>query len=291
MKGVSLAHLASANPESANLLAPGCRLSVDWREAASDRTLDGIILATPPATHLAMALVAIESGIPVLVEKPMTLSVKDARTLVDRARQSDVLVMVGHTHLFSSAFRQLKSRASSLGSLQSTRSVGSNWGPFRPDASVLWDWGPHDVAMCIDLFRTPPLSVEAKRAAVVKSGESTGEAIEITLGFDAGARAEVRVSNVDERKRRCFEATYSGGTLVYNDLAHDKLVFRRTPSSPAEAVPLDDSLPLTNVVSEFCGCIASGEDPSGSLDLGLQVVQILADCEVKLESASVRPAA
>ena len=155
---------------------------------------------------------------------------------------------------------------------------------------MLWDWGPHDVAMCLDLFRTPPLSVEAKRAAVVESREGIGEAIDITLGFGAARRSEIRVSNVDERKRRWFEATCSGGTLVYDDLASAKLVLR-AGSAPAEAVALDDSLPLTNVVSEFCRCIASGEDASDSLQLGLQVVQVLADCEAKLEAATARPAA
>lgn len=288
MEGVRLAHLASTNPESAKLVPPDCRLSSDWHTATADQTLDGIILATPPATHVEMALRAIASGIPVLVEKPMTLSVDDAHALVDQAHRSGVLVMVDHTHLFSAAFRELKSRGASLGNLVRTRSAGGNWGPFRPDTPVLWDWGPHDIAMCLELFCTAPLRVEAKRVAVRKSGEGTGEAIEITLDFGARGRANIRASNVEHCKERYFEATYTGGTLVYDDLSADKLVFKPTPSSPAEVVPLDGSLPLTNVVSEFCRCIRSGEASSASLDLGLQVVQILGTCQARLDAASAR---
>jgi predicted dehydrogenase len=291
MEGVRLAHLASSNPESATLVPADCRLSADWHAVTADPTLDGIILATPPATHAEMALRAIARGIPVLVEKPMTLSVDEARALVDQAHRSRVLVMVDHTHLFSAAFRELKSRGASLGDLVRTRSAGGNWGPFRPDTPVLWDWGPHDIAMCLELFCAAPLRVEAKRAAVRKSGEGTGEAIEIRLDFGARGHAEIRVSNVDDRKQRYFEATYTGGTLVYDDLSADKLVLKPTPTSPAEVVPLNGSLPLTNVVSEFCRCITSGEDSSASLELGLQVVQILGTCQARLDAASARPAA
>lgn len=288
MEGVRLGHLASTNPESASLVPPDCRLSSDWQAVTADQTLAGIILATPPATHAEMALRSIASGIPVLVEKPMTLSVDDAHALVDQAHRSGVLVMVDHTHLFSAAFRELKSRGASLGRLVRTRSAGGNWGPFRPDTPVLWDWGPHDVAMCLELFCAAPLRVEAKRAAARRSGEGTGEAIEITLDFGVGGDAGIRISNVDDCKRRYFEATYTGGTLVYDDLSADKLVFKPTPSSRAEVVPLEGSLPLTNVVSEFCQCIKSGKDSGVSLQLGLQVVQILGTCQAQLERPAGR---
>ncbi|MCC6611325.1 MAG: Gfo/Idh/MocA family oxidoreductase [Burkholderiales bacterium] len=290
MENVRLVHLASTNPESASLVRPDCRLSRDWHELTTDKTLDGIILATPPATHAEMALEAIARGIPVLVEKPMTLSVNDAHAVVEQARRAGVLVMVDHTHLFSCAFRTLEARGASLGDLSRTRSSGGNWGPFRRDTPVLWDWGPHDVAMCLALFGATPLRVEARRASVAQSGEGTGEAIEIELGFGARRSAEIRISNIEDRKRRHIEATYTGGTLVYDDLAVHKLTFMRSPSSGTEVVPLDTSLPLTNVVSEFCRRIESGESSNPSLDLGLQVVEILVACEMQLVAANVRQA-
>src|SRR3990172_2252392 len=88
---VRLAHLASTNPESRKLAPEECLVTPRWREVAENRDLDGVILATPPAMHLEMALTAIRAGIAVLVEKPMTLSLIDARTLVDAAATHDVL--------------------------------------------------------------------------------------------------------------------------------------------------------------------------------------------------------
>lgn len=290
MDGVRLAHLVSGNPESATLVPSDCRLSSDWRVATTDRTLDGIILATPPVMHLEMALAAIANGIPVLVEKPMTLSADDARTLVDRAGRERVLVMVGHTHLYSAAFRELKSRGALLGDLLHTRSAGGNWGPFRPDTPVLWDWGPHDVAMCLDLFDAAPTRVDARRVVVEESERARGETIEIALDFEEGRQAQIRVSNLERTKQRCFEATFAGGTLVYDDLAAEKLVYRAAPGAAGQALPLDASMPLTNELSEFCRLVTSGQRTDPSLELGLRVVQVLASCQSRLDLAEAAEA-
>jgi predicted dehydrogenase len=286
MNGVELAHLASSNPKSADLIPATCRLSSDWREVAGDGTLDGVIIATPPATHLEIAVTAIGNGIPVLVEKPMTLSVDDAQSLIDKTWRAKVPVMVGHTHLFSSAFRRLKERGASLKGLLHTRSVGSNWGPFRPDTPVLWDWGPHDVAMCLELFGDPPRTVEVGRVGALKFGKANGEAIDIRLDFGTKRHADIQVSNISDRKQRYFEASYSDGVLAYDDLADSKLLFRASPASPAEVIPVDGSLPLTNVVTAFCERIRSGELSTDGLELGLRVVEVLADCQAKLDTAN-----
>lgn len=103
--GVQLAHLASGNPESKQLVQAGCRVTPNSRKVVEDRALGGVILATPPATHPEMALAAIRAGVPVLIEKPMALSLQDARAVVGEAESRGVLAMVGHTHLYSNAFR------------------------------------------------------------------------------------------------------------------------------------------------------------------------------------------
>lgn len=288
LQDVHLAHLVSSNPESAALVPGGCRLSPDWRAATADPTLDGIILATPPSTHTEMALAAIANGTPVLIEKPMTLSVEEANSLVDQSNRAGVLVMVGHTHLYGAAFRELKSRSAALGELIQIRSSGGSWGPFRSDTPVLWDWGPHDVAMCLELFSAMPARVESKRVAFEKTSAGTGEAIEITLYFEPGGQAQVRLSNLEQRKQRYLEAKFSGGVLIYDDLASKKLVFRSHQDVMEQEIPLDGSLPLANEVREFCRLIGSRARADHSLDLGFKVVQVLAACQSRLDSADAR---
>jgi len=285
MPGISLAHLVSRNPESVSLVPLGCKVTPHWRDMLEDTSLDGVIIATPPETHSEIAIGAIQAGIPVLIEKPMTVSLPDAQNIVKEAADCGVLTMIGHTHLFSAAFRKLKMKGHALGRLKNIRSAGGAWGPFRPDTPPLWDWAPHDVAMSIELSGSYPLHIEAKRTGWIQKSQGAGEAISIILGFESGASAEIHISNIQRHKQRVFEATYEGGSLIYDDLADNKLVFKGSSGSMAEPVAIDQSPPLTNLVAEFCHAIGEGHRSNQSLHLGLQVVEVLAECQ-KLLNAS-----
>ena len=279
---LSLARVASRNPLTRLLVPEGCDVTPFWEEVTSGHRLDGVIITTPPHLHGTMAKAAIHASLPVLVEKPFTLSLGEAGEVAAMARQEGVLVMVGHTHLFSSAYHTLKARASALGRLMEIRSVGSSWGPFRPDTPVLWDYGPHDVAMCVDLVAGFPIEIEATcvRREVREAG--AGEEIKIVLRFANHVRAEIMVSNVNPVKERRFEAHYDGGTLIYDDLAEDKLVLQDRSGQEQRRMPIDASRPLTNLIREFSGSIAAGEKEHSSLKLALQVVDILEKCQASL---------
>ena len=281
MDGVRITHLASRNPACREWVAADCAITAHWSEVAQNPDLDGVIVATPPGTHLQLALAAIHAGRPVLVEKPMTLSTDEAQQLVKAASEGDVLTMVDHTHLFSAAYQTLKRIGADLGPLCAVRSIGCNWGPFRPDTPALWDWGPHDVAMCVDLFGGPPQRVAATRLSQLAQPHALGESIHIALEYPA-ATAHIEIGNLASRKQRLFEARYARGILVYDDLAPDKLTCRVHGDANARPVVLDRTLPLTNVVTAFCEAIASPERGRPSLQLALQVTEILAACEAQL---------
>lgn len=282
MPRIKLDHLASSNTESASLIPKGCRITQDWRDVAGDQSLDGIIIATPPALHAQMAGMAIRVGIPVLIEKPMTLSLSEARRLVEVAEASSCLVFIGHTHLFSSAFRELKQSAAGLGRLKHIHSHGGNWGPYRPDTPMLWDWAPHDIAMCLKLVGTDPIEVNVKRTAITALPGGDGETVEMELVFPNGVQADIRVSNIDQEKSRYFEAQFDRGTLLYDDLSTDKLCIHASPEEMLTPVSLDSTMPLTNLVAEFCNYISSGYNQHESLNLGLRVIEVIHNSQQKL---------
>jgi len=286
LPGAELACLASSNPESASLVPPGCRLAANWRALLEGGTRpDGVIIATPPGTHLEIAAGLIKAGIPVLVEKPLTLSLPEAEELFKEAGKSGVLAMVGHTHLYSAAFRGLKNKGLALGRLERIRSAGGAWGPFRPDTPPLWDWAPHDISMAIALEGSAPVSVEARRTGQLEQPPGKGEAVAIKLQFGSGVFSEIQVSNIQERKQRLFEAVYEGGSLTYDDLAPEKLVYRPAAGAAPEPVAIESSMPLANLVAEFCRAIGEGRRSDPSLLLGVQVVKALSECQKALDAA------
>ncbi len=275
LDGVRLARLASRNSASRELVGPECEISADWRRLVDAGDLDGIIIATPPSLHAQMTLAAVAAGIPVLVEKPLTLGLGEAIALRDKARARDGLVMVGHTHLFHPAFEELKLQAPRLGAIRAIESEAGAFGPYRADVPVLWDWGPHDVAMCLELLRSSPREVHASREAHEPVGGAEAETVRIELAFDGGLQARIRISNMIEKTRR-FAARCDAGTLVYDDLAQDKLVLVR--DGKPMPIEVSSELPLLRVVKAFAAAISAGKDHTASLELGVEVVAVLERC-------------
>ncbi|MBI3939082.1 MAG: Gfo/Idh/MocA family oxidoreductase [Betaproteobacteria bacterium] len=287
LDGVVLAAVASRNPETVTLVAPGCALYRDWRELVAARDIDGVLVATPPALHAAMARAAIEAGLAVLVEKPLTLSLREARELMQVAAQRRATVLVDHTHLYHPAFEALKARVRDLGGLRALSSVAGNRGPYRADAPVLWDWGAHDVAMCLDLTGAKPAAVGARRLASQAAGAARGELIGLDLEFPGALRALIRIGNVIDR-RRWFAAFCDNAVLVYDGVAAHRLA-QYPPQAvgdelrgPATAIAVADELPLTRVVRAFADAVAARRCDLGSLELGVEVVEVLSRAEAAL---------
>jgi UDP-N-acetylglucosamine 3-dehydrogenase len=84
------------------------RLYRDWTELIEDRRVDAVLIATPGNSHRLLAAAALDNRRHVLVEKPFALTVADAEALVQKARDSSVVSMVGFNYRFHPLARQLK---------------------------------------------------------------------------------------------------------------------------------------------------------------------------------------
>jgi predicted dehydrogenase len=282
LDGVRLTRLASRNPASRELVGPECKISADWRHVVESGDLEGIIIATPPSLHAEMTIAAVAAGIPVLVEKPLTLGLAEAVTLREQVRTRKGRVMVDHTHLFHPAFEELKRQVAALGMIREIEAEAGNQGPYREDVPVLWDWGPHDVAMCLDLLGEPPREARGMREELGNRGTAVTETIQLELEFSSGARARIRISNMMEKTRR-FSVRCEAGVLVYDDIARNKLMLHRDGRDGPINVSAEP--PLSRVVEAFVAGISAGNDTTGSLDLAVNVVAVLERCARTLATA------
>ncbi len=276
---VALVALASTNTASRELVSGETRLFNDWRAMLDAGGLDGVIVATPPATHAEIAGAALSAGFPVLIEKPLTINPAEATTLRRQADRSGLPVLVDHIHLFSPAFRRLKALAQDLGPIRAIHGIAGNRGPYRVDTPVLWDWGPHDVAMCLDLLNALPDTANATRLErrPVEGGEA--ECLLLDLRFGA-ISADLVIGTTMDKVRR-FEVECAGGILVYDDLADDKLTQNGSPIEVDRAQPLDVAL------AEFAAAIRSRSTRPEDLAMAVSVVEILARCEARLGTADL----
>lgn len=282
VKGATLAGVASSNPETRSLVPAGCLVTPDWRSLIAQQGVDAVIVATPPALHHEMAAAALEAGKPVLVEKPFTCDLTQAEAIASLAQRKGLAVMVEHTHLFAPAFRALAARAQASGGIRAIRGRANAEGPIRQDVSVLWDWGAHDVAMCIDLLG-PPHRQSARRLEG-RTGVAHAERVAIALEWPDGVVADIECSNITAPKRRLFEVDCQDGTLVYDDLAAAKLTHLRKDGA-VEPIAIAPDLPLTLAVAGFIAAVRQPPDPQ-SLALACDVVRVLSLCAASMASGA-----
>lgn len=286
--GLELVRLASSNPESRGLVGDHCIITEDWRAVAGADDLDGVIIATPPARHAEMTRSAIDAGNAVLVEKPLTLDADEAQSLLDHAESRDAIVHVDHIHLGNPAYRKMKNLGLGMGPIHAIRSGAGAWGPFRSDASVLWDWGPHDIALCLDMMGEKPGSVSARIEEARETDEGPGEAIALKLTFPGGVVVDIELSNLLEKKKRFFAVDFDRDTLIFDDAGPETLVREPRPDGTkhapekAEVIQVTSSPPLDQVLIDFAAAIEKGEANLDGLRLGVDVVDVLRACEASL---------
>ncbi len=293
MDGIHLHRLASRNPQSRAWVGRNCAISENWQDVATAADLDGVIIAAPPDHHAKMAVAAIAAGIPVLIEKPLTLDVAQARALLDLATEKAATVLVDHIHLYHPAYVELKRQALGLGVLQSIRSAGGDWGPFRGDVSPLWDWAGHDLALCLDLLGHMPLSLSATVKESRQVSEGLGQILSIKLNFSNGVVADIECGNIMDPKKRFLAAHYDHETLIYDDLSATPLVRQPRADGPGcdpvhgQVIDVAQKTPLTSVIEAFAAAIGRASADFSDVQLGVKVIQLLANCEASLRQGSL----
>lgn len=76
----------------------------DYKQMLAKEELDGVIVASPNALHYEHTMAALNKGLPVLVEKPMTVKVSQAREIVNFANKSSIPVVVGYNRHYWANF-------------------------------------------------------------------------------------------------------------------------------------------------------------------------------------------
>lgn len=112
----------------------------DWREIVARPDVNLVSVVTPPATHMEMALTALEHGKAVLCEKPMAMNAAEAKRMVEAARSANVLALIDHELRFLKSRRTMRVMlvSGAIGTVRHCNYV------FRSDyRGVLdrpWDW-------------------------------------------------------------------------------------------------------------------------------------------------------
>jgi len=265
--------------------------SVDELLASTD--VDAVIIATPVFTHFLLAKTALQNGKHVLIEKPMTGSVKEAEYLLNEAEKRGLILMVDHTYLYTSAVQKMKELIDEniVGKLQYFDSTRINLGLFQPDINVLWDLAPHDISILNYLVKEKPISVNA--TGISHTYNNIENIAYMTINYQSDFIAHFNCSWTSPVKVRQTLLAGDKKMIVFNDLEATEKVkiydtgFNHRTDEEKEQILVDyrtgdiyipklsENEALFSVAKDFVSSIISSNVPVSNAQVGLEVVQIL----------------
>ncbi|MEL6612667.1 MAG: Gfo/Idh/MocA family oxidoreductase [Bacteroidota bacterium] len=251
-----------------------------------------VAISTPAATHAELALRCLTDGRDVFVEKPLALTVADGDALVDRARQTGRILMVGHLLEYHPAVVELDRlvRTGALGALQYLYSNRLNLGKFRREENSLWSFAPHDIAVILRLVGSMPKQIKAFGGAYLRS--DVADTTVTHLSFDGGVQAHIFVSWLHPYKEQRLVVVGAERMAVFDDrepwssklVVHDKGAdwVGNDPIPRAGAgtpVQLDEAEPLREELAHFLTCVRDQCKPLTDGENGVRVLRVLEDAQ------------
>jgi predicted dehydrogenase len=279
---------------------PGVWVESDLDVALEDPRIEAVAIATPPHTHFELVGRALAAGKHVLVEKPLARSGEEAAALIGRAEETGLVLMPGHTFLYSPSVNAVRDliRAEELGEVYFVTSSRMNLGLYQKDGVVL-DLAPHDLSILLHWLDRPLQEVSATGRSVFQDG--VHETAFLTLRFEGGTQANVQLSWLAPRKMRQMVVIGSRRMVHYEDTAADDSVriydrgleFAEPPANFGEyrltyrtgdmVAPRIQALePLGLELRDFAAAIREGTVPVSNSRRGLEIVLALEALEASL---------
>jgi len=281
-----LAHMRRLHPEVATTRR--------FEDMLNGADLDAVVIATPVHSHYEMAKACLSLGKHVFVEKPMTRTEAEGEELVALAEREGLVLMVGHTFLFSPAVRRMKEivDGGDIGDVQYVAARRLNLGLFQKDINVAWDLAPHDISILLHLLDERPISVSCQGSSHVTRGIE--DVTMMYLTFAKNRCAFIHNSWLDPKKVRQMTVVGSKRMIVYDDtepLEKLKIYDARVEVPPhydtfaeftysyhygdAYVPYIKQDEPLKLECQHFLECIREECAPIANGRLGLEVVRIL----------------
>ena len=224
LRDADLIGVADPDPDRGQLATEqfGCRWFGDYREMLSE--VEAVCIAVPTLLHHSVGLACLDSGVHVLIEKPIAASQDEATSLIDAASRAGRLLQVGHIERFNPAFRELLKVVANEevvvleGRRHSPHSDRAN------DVSVVLDLMIHDIDLVLELAQAPVVRLAA---AGGRSADGPIDYVNATLGFENGVVASLTASKMSHRKIRNLSAHCRASLVETDFLNHTLHIHRR----------------------------------------------------------------
>jgi predicted dehydrogenase len=200
--------------------------------------VEAVDIVTPTITHYECASKAIKRSKHIFIEKPVTNTIEEAKSLRGLSREANVHVQVGHVERFNPAFLAARDYCSQPMFIETHRLAQFN--PRGTDVSVVLDLMIHDIDIILSVVKSNIKRISASGVAVVSESPDIANA---RIEFDNGCVANLtasRISMKNMRKSRFFQKD----AYISVDFLDKKVDVIRLKNVVGEADPLAVTIDL-----------------------------------------------
>jgi len=219
---------------------------------------DAVSIVVPTGMHKPVALDAINSGVNVLLEKPISDTLEHADEIITAAEKKKVKLQIGHIERFNPVVLKLKEEIDSgaLGKVVSMSTI--RVGPYNPrirDVGIITDLGVHDIDIMSYLYNETIKSVHAYAGSVIHNFEDYAT---VLAGFNNGHSGVIETNWLTPHRTRKLTVTGTEA-IAYADYIEQTL---RICDKRGEAlIRIDKKEPLMNELSHFVSCVSGNKSP------------------------------
>lgn len=291
------------------------RLDVQFFPSAEEVAdkVSAVSVAVPTSAHYSVASYFLKRRIPVMLEKPMGLSLEEAEELVELSSTNRVVLQVGHVERFNPALQAVESYPMTPRFIECHRLSAFN---FRTrDIGVVLDLMIHDIDIILHLARSPVKKVEAVGTCIISNKEDIANA---RISFKNGCVANLTASRVSFRPMRKIRI-FSENTYISLDYEkQEAIIYKKSPKLTLDYVnpeklgiksltdlksfdfgdlleikhiTMNHQEPLKKELESFIECVRENKRPAVSGEEGLRALrvatEVLKDMETNLKLMGV----
>ena len=235
MDNVRLVGVADIDWSRAEDLAArfGSRAFTDYRDLLS--LVDAVSIVVPTESHFSVGLEFLNHGVDVLIEKPMTTTLKQADELIDVAESRGRILQVGHLERFNPAVLALKDIITNPMFIEAHRL--SIFKDRSTDVSVVLDLMIHDIDIILNIVKSEIQSIHAAGAPVICE---QADIANVRLQFESGCVANVTASRISTKNQRKIRLFQKDAYIAVDFAGREITLIRRSENQSDSLVPGTD---------------------------------------------------
>lgn len=222
-----------------------------------DHKLDAVSIVTPTIFHFEIAKFFLQNKIHVLIEKPITKTLKEAGDLIRIAAKNRLVLQVGHVERFNSAIQAIEALSNKPRFIEVHR-----LGPFTPrvkDVGVVLDLMIHDIDIVLGLTKSKVKNIDALGMKILTDHEDIANA---RIRFQNGTVCDLTASRVTSDSMRKIRIFQDDCYISIDYMAQEALIYKKINGQiVSEEIDIKKEAPLAKELASFIDCVANNKKP------------------------------